>query len=172
MYETEKSESCIHLSWTRFWHRRTVSHNCLPGYLLHVHIYSHIIIYWWRHCTCSLKYSLYWEKEDLLVASWCISVAAALCVSQQIFSEQVRKVLAFLTCITNRLPREAVESPSLEIFKPRLDAVLCSLLWVTLLGQGVWAGWPTEVPSNPDHPVILWLLLSHNCYTWKRLYRF
>jgi len=28
----------------------------------------------------------------------------------------------------NRLPRGAVESPSLEIFKTRLDAVLCSLL--------------------------------------------
>jgi len=28
----------------------------------------------------------------------------------------------------NRLPREAVESPSLEIFKTRLDAALCSLL--------------------------------------------
>jgi len=27
-----------------------------------------------------------------------------------------------------RLPSEAVESPSLEIFKPRLDKVLCSVL--------------------------------------------
>ena len=46
----------------------------------------------------------------------------------------------------NRLPREAVESPSLGIFKTCLDAVLCSLLWVTGLQQGVG---PTEVPSNP-----------------------
>jgi len=40
----------------------------------------------------------------------------------------------------HRLPREVVESPPLEIFKTRLDAVLCSLLWVTLLGQGGWTG--------------------------------
>jgi len=36
----------------------------------------------------------------------------------------------------NRLPREVVDS--LEIFKTRLDVVLCSLLWVTLLWQGGW----------------------------------
>jgi len=41
-----------------------------------------------------------------------------------------------------------MESPSLEIFQPPLDKVLCPLLWVTLLGQGVGLGDP-EVPSNP-----------------------
>ena len=48
-----------------------------------------------------------------------------------------------------RLPSEAVGSPSLEIFQPRLDAVLCSLLWVTLLGQGVGLGDPRG-PSQPQ----------------------
>jgi len=40
----------------------------------------------------------------------------------------------------HRLPTEFVESPSLEIFKTRLDMVLCSLLWVTLLRQEGWTG--------------------------------
>jgi len=38
----------------------------------------------------------------------------------------------------NRLHRGVVEFPSLEIFKTCLNAVLCSLLWVTLLWQGGW----------------------------------
>jgi len=46
-----------------------------------------------------------------------------------------------------------VESPSLEILKTRLDTVLCSLLWVTLLGQGVGLGDPQR--SLPT-PTILW----------------
>ena len=48
-----------------------------------------------------------------------------------------------------RLPREAVESPSLEIFKPCLNKVPCSLLWVTLLGQGVGLGDPQRSLPTP-----------------------
>jgi len=45
----------------------------------------------------------------------------------------------------NRLPREVVESPSLEIFKTHLDKVLCNLLWVTLL----------LIPRGPFQPLTL-----------------
>ena len=48
-----------------------------------------------------------------------------------------------------RLPRGAGESPSLEIFQPRLAAVLCSLLWVTLLRQGVGLGDPQRALPTP-----------------------
>ena len=49
----------------------------------------------------------------------------------------------------HRLPREVVESPSLEIFNPCLDKVLCSLLWVTLLRQGVGLGDPQRSLPTP-----------------------
>ena len=37
----------------------------------------------------------------------------------------------------NRLLTEAVESPSLDIFKTILDMILCNVLWVTLLVREV-----------------------------------
>ena len=38
-----------------------------------------------------------------------------------------------------RLPRDIVESPSLEIFKTQLDTVLGNWLWVAQLEQRCWA---------------------------------
>ena len=37
----------------------------------------------------------------------------------------------------NRLSREIVESPSLEIFSSHLDAFLCNLLWGICFSRGV-----------------------------------
>jgi len=56
------------------------------------------------------------------------------------FRLNMRKNFFFLRVTEhwNRLPREVVESPSLEIFKTRLDNVLCSLLEMTLLRHGGW----------------------------------
>jgi len=42
-----------------------------------------------------------------------------------------------VTELWNRLPREVVDSPSLEMFKTRLDASLCSLLQVAFFAGGL-----------------------------------
>lgn len=36
----------------------------------------------------------------------------------------------------NRLPREGVENPSLEMFQNHLDAMLCHVLWDDPVGTG------------------------------------
>lgn len=38
----------------------------------------------------------------------------------------------------NRLPKEGAQSPSPGIFKTCPDAILCNVLWVTLLEQEGW----------------------------------
>ena len=53
-----------------------------------------------------------------------------------------------------RLPREVVESPSLEIFKTHLDTFLCNILQGTALAGGRTQR-PPEVPSDPSDSLIL-----------------
>jgi len=55
------------------------------------------------------------------------------------------------------LPREAVDAPSLETSKTRLDGALSTpIRWkLSLLAAGGWAGWPLKGPSHPDRSVIL-----------------
>jgi len=49
----------------------------------------------------------------------------------------------------NKFPREAVEVPSPEPFKARLDGALSKLKWkMFLLTAG--ARWPLKVPSSPS----------------------
>jgi len=76
------------------------------------------------------------------VLSWAHGAAAAVPGDEHIFHLNMRKNFFPLRVTEhwNRLPREVVESPSLEIFQTRLDKVLCSLLWVTLLQQEGWTG--------------------------------
>ena len=57
----------------------------------------------------------------------------------------------------NRLPKEAVDAPSLKAFKARLDVALGSLVWwlVTLHIAGGWNWMSIVVLFNPGHSMIL-----------------
>jgi len=57
----------------------------------------------------------------------------------------------------NRLPKEAVDAPSLEAFKARLDVALGSLVWwlATLHMAGGWNSMIIVVLFNPGHSTIL-----------------
>lgn len=49
-----------------------------------------------------------------------------------------------------RQPSEGVESPCWETFEIKLDIFLCHLL-----GRVILATWFPEIPSNPNHSIIL-----------------
>ncbi|GAB0203599.1 hypothetical protein GRJ2_002825500 [Grus japonensis] len=64
------------------------------------------------------------HEEGLDYSQWCPVTG-----TQEIPSEHRKKLLYFeVTEHWNRLPREVVESPSLEIFRTPLDTILCDLL--------------------------------------------
>jgi len=71
----------------------------------------------------------------------------------------IRKKFFTVRMVTlwHRLPREAVDVPSLAVFKSRLDGVLSSLVWwkVSLPTAGGWNQMICEVTSNPNHSMIL-----------------
>jgi len=57
----------------------------------------------------------------------------------------------------NSLPKEAVDAPSLQAFKARLDVALGSLVWwlATLHIAGGWNSMVIVVLFNPGHSMIL-----------------
>jgi len=57
----------------------------------------------------------------------------------------------------HRLPREAVDAPSVAVFKARLDGALSNLVWwkVSLLMAGGLEPDDLKVPSNPYHSMNL-----------------
>ena len=57
----------------------------------------------------------------------------------------------------NRLPREAVDAPSLEAFKASLDGAVINLVYreVSLPTAGGWNQMILKVPSDPNHSMIL-----------------
>lgn len=50
----------------------------------------------------------------------------------------MRKNFFTLRMTRNRLPKDAVEAPSLETLRSVLDTILTDVLWGTLLKQGDW----------------------------------
>lgn len=62
----------------------------------------------------------------------------------------------------HRLPREVVDSISLEVFKVSLDGAAWSSIryggWWPCLWQGYWSLMIFEVPSNPNRSMIFFYL--------------
>jgi len=54
----------------------------------------------------------------------------------------------------NRLPREAVDDPSLEALRTRLDGALGSLIWWMPDNRVVGSRWSSRFHLNPSHSLI------------------
>ena len=85
-----------------------------------------------------------------------------LCSTIRLWCSSPIPLFALHCCLTFlgmfSLPKEAVDTPSLEAFKARLDVALGSLVWwlVTLHIAGGWNSMIIVVLFNPGHSVILW----------------
>jgi len=80
-------------------------------------------------------------------------------LKEERFRLHVRKKLLTQRLVKNwhRLPREAVDAPSLDAFKARLDEALCRLIWweAVLTMAGGWNQMIFRVPSNPNHSLTI-----------------
>lgn len=69
-------------------------------------------------------------------------------------------IIVWVTEHWHKLPREFLESPSLESLKSHLGMVLGNEFYLALLEWGHWTRRPQKVPSHVCHSVILWLSWS------------
>ena len=62
-----------------------------------------------------------------------------------------------MVILWNGLPSEAVDAPSLEALKARLDGAVSNLVYweVSLPIAGGWFETILKVPSNPNHSMVL-----------------
>jgi len=74
----------------------------------------------------------------------------------------MHKEKQIITLHWNRVPKEAVDAPSLEAFKARLDVALGSLVcWLaTLHIAGGWNWMSIVVLFYPGHSRILWFIYN------------
>jgi len=85
------------------------------------HAFLHIGTFSYRKLPCCAEFCTEDSREK---TSWCILLS----LNQQATNLNHVFHLLPVTELWNRLPREVVESSSLEIFKTRMDKALCSLL--------------------------------------------
>lgn len=77
-----------------------------------------------------------WFTLACFGGSW-LGLVCSVCFSLDWFSVEMRGHLFTVRVTEHRLPKEAVQSPSLETFRAHLAAILHSVLQVILLSGGL-----------------------------------